>query len=314
MRLSKISDPFEKNRIVGEFSGEYAKKDIEGMADVLGVDKDVVTISLLWYMRDVKVATKEARSRGRGRARSRSRNKGRSRPRNRSLKKTPTKTAPTTDTRTAPTTDTRTAPTNQNSPTPQRSQRREEKKKLREELKEEGYGRGEIKDVMLYESKKDKIRKDFENFSGFAASSLKIASYVTGGPVVEWLINLLPKGEVFAKPAKWAWWAYLVNNHWTVISTVAKWSGVAYNWLISISATSVPFVSKFLLGLKAIALGTSPLYYFGVFLIIGGSLFYVSLKGWDTGKSYLNLFAEAGVWRGLFSTSLLKDGTRAKVI
>jgi hypothetical protein len=28
------------------------------------------------------------------------------------------------------------------------------------------------------------------------------------------------------------------------------------------------------------------------------SLFYVSLKGWDTGKSYLNLFAEAGVWRG----------------
>ena len=71
MTLSKVSDPFEKNRIVGEFSEKYAKKDIEGMANVLGVDRDVVTITLLWYRRDVKVASKEARSRGRSRGKTR---------------------------------------------------------------------------------------------------------------------------------------------------------------------------------------------------------------------------------------------------
>ena len=60
-------------------------------------------------------------------------------------------------------------------PSDLRKRKEEKRRKLRKELKEEGYGRGEIKDVMLYEKKKDQIRKNFEDFSGFAASSLKMA-------------------------------------------------------------------------------------------------------------------------------------------
>ena len=257
MSLSKVSDPFEKNRIVGEFSERYEKKDIEGMANVLGVDSDVVTITLLWYRRDVKVASKEAKLRGR---RSKGRNKAKGRgnlsPRQRPLD---------------PSRKNKGKPNQKRKPKSPQKKRRQAPSPYLPHPKE-FYDKQEIEMV------KADIRAEFENYSGFTSKTLKLASYITGGPAVEWLVNLLPRGEILAKPAKWAWWAYLAKNSWTVISTAANWTSVAYNWLISISASSVPAVSGFLKGLKLFLIGGTGWTWFVIGLFVFGSLIFVAKK------------------------------------
>ena len=189
MTLSKVSDPFEKNRIVGEFSEKYAKKDIEGMANVLGVDRDVVTITLLWYRRDVKVASKEARSRGRSRGKTRNKrnkNKRRNRPNARPQQRDP---APS---RRDPAPSRRDPAPSRRDPAPSRrdpasspqgkpSQKPVSPKKRRQAPSPYLPHPKEFYDKQEYEEVKADIRAEFENYSGFTSKTLKLASYITGG-------------------------------------------------------------------------------------------------------------------------------------
>jgi hypothetical protein len=302
MTLSKVSDPFEKNRIVGEFSEKYAKKDIEGMADVLGVDRDVVTITLLWYMRDVKVASKEARSKVKNRGKSknkRNRSKGKARPRQRdpapSSRRDP---APSSRRDPAPSSRRDPAPSSRRDPAPKAQGKPSQKPKGKNPVSPET-GRPhsldgkDYLDKQEYEEVKEDIREEFERYSGFTSKALRLASYITGGPAVEWLIDLLPRGEVLAKPAKWAWWAYLIKNSWTVISTVANWSSVAYNWLISISAKSLPMVSGFLKGLIGGSFGT----WFAVAFVVLGCLVFVAKKVIQKSRTFSDVMGRATGWQ-----------------
>ena len=146
----KGKGPQEKIDIVGRFNKAYLKRDIEGMANALNVEKELVLVVLLWYTRNSKSAVSWNRSR---------------RNMERALQHGP--------------------------------------------------------------ATLSRIIKDFP------PTVLKAASWITGGSVIEWLVKLVPKGEVVAKPLKWAWWTALVLNRWTVISSVTKWAVATKAWLIA---------------------------------------------------------------------------------
>ena len=284
MTLSKVSDPFEKNRIVGEFSEKYAKKDIEGMANVLGVDRDVVTITLLWYGEMSKWLVKKLGHAGDPEAR---------------LEIRETRTKEGTDLTQDLNRETLLLQEEIPLLQEERLLLQEETLLLQEETLHQALKESQVRSLyrlrredrlqalisliqkssMTSKSMKRWGRQILEQnlkiTLGSLRETLKLASYITGGPVVEWLINLLPRGEILAKPAKWAWWAYLAKNSWTVISTAANWTSVAYNWLISISASSVPAVSGFLKGLKLFLIGGTGWTWFVLALFVLGSLIFV---------------------------------------
>lgn len=51
---SKAKSPGEAGDILGRFANAYQKKDIEGMAKEVGVEKETMALVLLWYVRDNK--------------------------------------------------------------------------------------------------------------------------------------------------------------------------------------------------------------------------------------------------------------------
>lgn len=51
---AKAKSPGEAGDILGRFANAYQKKDIEGMAKEVGVEKETMALVLLWYVRDNK--------------------------------------------------------------------------------------------------------------------------------------------------------------------------------------------------------------------------------------------------------------------
>tara|TARA_B100000424_G_scaffold271478_1_gene274344 strand:+ start:2115 stop:3647 length:1533 start_codon:yes stop_codon:yes gene_type:complete len=64
-----------------------------------------------------------------------------------------------------------------------------------------------------------KIDKGTEKLLNFSAKTLKFVGYLTGGPAIEWVVNLLPKGSLLGKPLKWGWWSVLLIKRWAILSS-----------------------------------------------------------------------------------------------
>lgn len=235
LSLSKTKDPFEQGRILGEFNNSYAKKDIEGMASALGQDKEVVLGVLLWYLRNDRTASDKTALFGR-------RPKRKSRPR--SLRKTPSR-APIPSSKPSSSKPSSGKPSSGKPSSSKPSGKPTNKEKRLEErkkLKDEGFTLTELDKYKTYQIKRDLWKARGSKFVGFTEKSMKVIEYLTGGPAIEWLVKLLPKGYAFAKPLKWAWWAYFATNHWAILSTVAKWATTAYAWFIKIAGSTKAFI------------------------------------------------------------------------
>ena len=74
---------------------------------------------------------------------------------------------------------------------------------------------------------------------------------------------------------------------------MANWSSVAYNWLISISAKSLPMVSGFLKGLIGGSFGT----WFAVAFVVLGCLVFVAKKVIQKSRTFSDVMGRATGWQ-----------------
>ena len=88
-----------------------------------------------------------------------------------------------------------------------------------------------------------KIDKGTEKLLNFSAKTLKFVGYLTGGPALEWVVNLLPKGSLLGKPLKWGWWTVLLIKRWAILSSAYSLAVASITslgaWLLAGGAGSV---------------------------------------------------------------------------
>lgn len=177
--------PVDKVEAIGKFNVALSNKDIEGMASALKVEKELISIVLLWYTRDKGISKKGSRNRH------------------------------------------------------------------------------------PLEWSKAVARVT----STYPMNIIKAAEWITGGRVLEWLVELLPGGTLYGKPLKWAYWAGLVVTRWSWIPVLTKWASMAWAWwsaLLSQPGFIMYIVKFFLVKLPA---------FLGFLLTVKGFYIYVLVFG-----------------------------------
>ena len=257
--LKKKRGTLEKIKLVGEFSHYYSKKDIKGMADVLGEEVEVVGLVMLWYAKESKTASfkeaaknKKKRKKNRQKRRNRrSPSSGGSAPPSSTRRDTPPSSTrreapPSSTRRDAPPSSTRreappSSSTRREAP-PQNAPTNSGKPKRPKKVKNLSEGDRIYKGIMT------NIPVDAEYYANIPKRFLSRVAMLTGGNALEWLVKFLPKGELVAKPLKWTYWAFLIKNYWSVGSFVAKWAGVALDLLFML-IDKVPYLGWIVSGI-----------------------------------------------------------------